>query len=171
MARHYLVPAMRLRIRIPLRHPFYPDWVPTPARSAKDGCAALSGSFPELARAAAAGVRSERAVFALQYPDSPFITDFERDVLWQTFQVPVFAMLLDREGYLAGWDCEAQDGLHVGGAWNAESMWAYRLLSSAAELEQGPCECGRPGPRLRAAPRVIVPRRRVVGATAAAIPA
>ncbi len=149
---------MRLRIRIPLRHPYFPDRVPTPARWAQGCCAAISGNFVDLARAAAAGVRAERAVFSLQSPDAPFLTDYEREALWQTFQVPVFAMLLDREGRLAAWECEAQDGLHVGGSWSEESMWAYRLLSSAAELESSPCECGRPGQRLRPAPRIIVPR-------------
>jgi hypothetical protein len=162
---------MRLRIRVPLRHPFYPDRVPTPARSAKGYCAALSGSFPELAQAAASGVRAGRAIFALQYPDSPFITEYEREVLWQTFQVPVFAMLLDREGRLAAWECEAQDGMHIGGSWHPESIWVYRLLSCAAMLEATPCDCGRPGQRLRPAPRIIVPRPRSQVAAGANAPA
>ncbi len=150
---------MRLRIRFPLRHPFYPDRVPTPTRSAQGSCAVLSGSFPELTQAAASGIRVERAVFTLQSPDTPFLTEYERDVLWQTFQVPVFAMLLDNDGRLAAWECEAQDGLHVGGSWHPESIWVYRLLSSAGELESAACDCGRPGQRLRPAPRIVVPRR------------
>ncbi len=149
---------MRLRIRVPLRHPFYPDRVATPARLAKGNCAVLSGTFSELARAAAEGVRAEKAVFALQYPDSPFMSEYERDVLWQTFQVPVHALLLDREGRLAGWECEAQDGFHVGGAWTEEALWAHRLLSTVGALENAACDCGRPGSRLRPTPERI-PRR------------
>ncbi len=151
---------MRLRIRFPLRHPLFPALAPTPVRSAKGVCSVLSGNFQELARASASGIRAERAIFTLHNPHHPFLTDYERDLLWQTYQVPVFAMLLDRRGRLAAWECEAQNGMHVGGSWNLECLWVYRLLSSAAELESVPCECGRPGQRLRPAPRVIVPRTR-----------
>jgi hypothetical protein len=149
---------MRLRIRLPLRHPWFPALAPTPVRSAKGICQALSGSFQELARASASGVRAEQAVFTLHNPKNPFLSDYERDLLWQTYQVPVFAMLLDRQGRLAAWECEAQDGMHVGGSWNSECLWVYRLLSSAAEMQSAPCECGRLGQRLRPAPRIIVPR-------------
>ncbi len=140
---------MRLRIRVPLRHPFYPEWVATPARTAVDECAVLSGSLTELLEAAAAGLRVTRAVLVLQSTDRPFLSAHERDALWETFQVPVFALLLDRQGQLAAWECEAQDGMHVGGAWTEEAIWVYRLLTSIAELENAPCECGRPGERLR----------------------
>jgi len=50
--------------------------------------------------------------------------------------VPVFALLLDRDGRLLAYECEAQSGLHVG----PQAPW------SARELESAPCECGRPGP-------------------------
>ena len=140
---------MRMRIRVPLRHPVYPDWVATPAREGVEECAVISGTFPELARAATAGAKAKHAVFALQGPDNPFLGDRQRDILWEAFQVPIFALLLDREGRLAGWECEAQDGLHVGGAWVEEEIWVYRLLTSVGELESAPCECGRPGERVR----------------------
>lgn len=144
---------MRMRIRVPLRHPFYPEWVATPARAATEECPVISGSFAELLEASASELRPTRAVLALRFPDSPFMSDQERDALWAAFQVPVLALLLDRQGRLAGWECEAQAGLHVGGAWTQEEIWAYRLLTSVAELDNTPCECGRPGQRLRAVPK------------------
>jgi hypothetical protein len=72
--------------------------------------------------------------------------------------VPVFALLLDREGQLAGWECEAQGGLHLGEAWAGETLWACRLLARGGVLESSPCECGRPGQRLRTAD-FDIPRR------------
>src|ERR1017187_9515647 len=99
---------MRLKIRFPLRHPLYPDWAVTPARTARGRSTALSGTYWELARAAAAGKAAERAVFVMHYPDTPFLSDADRDVLWEAFQVPVYACLLDGDGRLVGYECEAQ---------------------------------------------------------------
>ncbi len=139
---------MRMRIRVPLRHPFYAEWVATPARIAHEECDVLSGNYQELMQAAAGGVRVKRVVFALRSTDAPFLGEAERDVLWRAFQVPVVGMLLDREGRLAGWECEAQDGLHLGSAWTLEAIWAYRLVTSGAALDDSTCECGRAGQRL-----------------------
>ena len=119
----------------------------------------LSGKVEELLEAARSGVRAERAVFALQYPDRPFITEEERDLLWQTFQVPVYAVLLDREGQIAAWECEAQEGLHVGARWSEAALWAQRLLARGASMETNPCECGRPGSRIRTSGLDAIPRR------------
>jgi hypothetical protein len=148
---------MRVTFRIPLRHPFYPEWVATPARAAEDECDVLSGSFPELAQAAANGVRARVAVFALQHPDTQFLTDYERDVLWETFQVPVLGFLLDRKGVLVGWECEAQEGLHLGSAWSESALWVCRLRLGGAVIDHLPCECGRPGKRLLRPPATRIP--------------
>jgi len=86
-------------------------------------------------------------IFALHYPGSPFLSESERDQLWQMYQVPVFAVLLDRNGRLLAYECEAQSGLHVG----SQAPW------SAGALESAPCECGRPGPRLVLAAQTAVP--------------
>jgi hypothetical protein len=129
---------MRLRLRSPIRHPFYPGLAATPAAGCEGPCAALSGTFRELIRAADAGARARRMIFALHYPGSPFLSESERDELWQAFQVPVFALLLDHDGRLLAYECEAQSGLHV----EPHAPW------SAGVMESAPCECGRPGPRL-----------------------
>src|SRR5271157_250641 len=130
---------MRLRLlRSPIRHPFYPGLPVTLAVECKGPCAGLSGTLRELTRAASAGARARRMILALHYPGFPFLSETQRDQLWQVFQVPVFAVLLDRNGRLLAYECEAHSGLHVG----PQAPW------SAGVLESAPCECGRPGSRL-----------------------
>ncbi|HLK63622.1 MAG TPA: hypothetical protein VKU19_09290 [Bryobacteraceae bacterium] len=154
---------MQIRIRFPLRHPFFPEWAATPTRLAKGACTTLSGSFAELMRAATS-VRPSRAVFVMHYPESIFLTDRERDTLWEVYQVPVFALLLDGEGRLVGWECEAHDGLHIGSSCpesaddqlifsSEDSVLGYRLPLDRFVIESAPCQCGRPGQRLQYAPR------------------
>jgi len=155
---------MRLKIRFPLRHPLYPDWTVTPVRAARGRATAVSGTYWDLVRAASSGVTAGRAVFVMHNPDTPFLTDSDRDVLWEAFQVPVFACLLDGEGRLVGYECEAQDGLHIGTVCPEDShkmmisledsVLGYRIPLDRTTLEKSPCECGRPGYRLRfTAPR------------------
>jgi hypothetical protein len=139
-----LLSVMRLRLlRSPIRHPFYPGLAVTLAVECKGPCAGLSGTLRELTRAATAGARVRRMIFALHYPGTPFLNQTQRDQLWQMFQVPVLAVLLDRNGRLLAYECEAQSGLHVG----PQAPW------SAGVLESAPCECGRPGLRLQLAAR------------------
>jgi hypothetical protein len=138
---------MRFRLlRSPIRHPFYPGLAVTLAAGCKGPCAGLSGTLRELTRAATAGASVRRMIFALHYPGSSFLSQTERDRLWEVFQVPVFALLLDCDGHLLAYECEAQSGLHVG----PRSQW------SAGELESAPCECGRPGLRLMMAAQTAV---------------
>ena len=133
---------MRLRLlRSPVRHPFYPGLPVTLAARYKGPCVGLSGTLHELTRAATAGARVRRMIFALHYPGSPFLSETQRDQLWQMFQVPVLAVLLDRDGRLLAYECEAHSGLHV----EPQAPWSDSVLESA------PCECGRPGLRVKLA--------------------
>jgi hypothetical protein len=127
---------MQWWFRSRIRHPFFPGLSATPAAEAKGRCVALSGAYPELTKAALAGARPQRAVFALNLIHHPFLTGKERDSLWQIFQVPVYALLLDCNQRLLAYECEAQDGLHV----------PHNPSSVVASI----CECGRPGPRIYA---------------------
>ena len=165
---------MRLKIRFPLRHPLYPDWAVTPARAAQGRSMVLSGTCWELLRAAAGGLTAERAVFVLHFPDSPFLSASDRDALWEAFQVPVYACLLDGEGRLVGYECEAQDGLHIPTECSGDSrqtallcedsLLGYRIPLDVTLLDKSPCECGRPGQRLRfAGPRAAARRLEIVG--------
>jgi hypothetical protein len=158
---------MRLTIRFPLRHPLYPHWRVTPARFARNQCVALSGTLRELLRAGAYGIRAERALFVVHMPDSPFLTDSDRDALWESFQVPAYAVLLDGEGRLVGYECEVQDGMHIGAVrldtapgniFSDDSVLGYRVPLDHATVETSPCACGREGQRLRMSSRVP-PRR------------
>jgi hypothetical protein len=116
-----------------IRHPFFPDLAATPAPKARGRSTALAGTFLELARAAAEGVEVRRAVYVLTRAHE-FLSDGEHDELWRLFQVPIYALLVDRSGSIVGWECEAQNGLHV--------------EKGRVFAEEGPCACGRPGARL-----------------------
>jgi hypothetical protein len=131
------------------RHPLFPRVAPVRARKAQGTCTALAGTFAELAEAARAGVRVRRAVFTLHRGAAPFLGRLERDELWRLFQVPALALLLDGSGRVAGYECEAQSGLHL---LRPPGLDAAGMVVSVA------CECGRPGDRLVAASR-IPPRR------------
>jgi hypothetical protein len=147
---------MRLKIRFPLRHPFFSDWKVTPVRTALGPCTAISGNFWELLEGAAAGVTARRAVFTMLYSDTPYLSDADRQMLWEAFQVPVFGCLLDGDGRLVAYECEAQDGLHVAvdcsgetGICGEDSILGYQVPLKYARVEKAPCDCGRPGQRLR----------------------
>ena len=138
--RHYPF-AMRLsirKVRGAPRHPLYPGLTAARAATARGEHAALAGSFDELARARAAGARARRAVFVLHYSGRPFLSEGERDALWEMFRAPVYGLLLGRDGRVLGYECEAQDGLHAGANW----------APAAGLMEAVPCCCGRPGVRL-----------------------
>ena len=139
---------MKLRIRFPLRHPFNSELAATPARLAKGECPVLSGTPQELLESASEGTRASRAVFALRFPDDPFLRDEDRDALWGAFQVPVYAILLDHQGRLIAYECEAQAGLHI-----AEE----RVEEVRPELVDNTlCECGRAGERIGASQLLAV---------------
>jgi len=130
---------MLLAFRRRIRHPFYPALKPASAVDAQATPSSLTGTFAELSRAAAAGVRVERAVFPQYSPANPFPSEGERDALWSMFEVPVMAMLVDQGGVI-GYECEMQEGFHL-----KEESAGGRL---SGRLEHSLCECGRPGPRL-----------------------
>jgi hypothetical protein len=92
--------------------------------------AALAGTFGELVLAASRGAMARRAVFVLTHTGD-WLSDADRDELWRVFQVPVYMLLVTRDGRVVAWECEAQDGLHIteGG-------------------KESTCACGRPGAKL-----------------------
>jgi len=124
---------MSLWFRPRLRHPFYPRLLTTPAAEAHGRVIALSGTFHELEQAAAAGATAERALLVLNRWNGDSLTGAQRDRLWTLFQVPAYAMLIDSDGRLVGFECEAQNGFHVPGKPAPDSPL---------------CECGRPGQML-----------------------
>jgi hypothetical protein len=131
---------MRLPFQRRIRHPFYPDLKTAPAAAGKPVSTAVAGTVAELLKAGAAGAEVARAIFPLQGVASPFLSAHQRDRLWNMFEVPVMAMLVDRRGSVVGYECEMQEGFHL------DAEYAAGLHSGL--LESTCCECGRPGPRL-----------------------
>lgn len=113
-----------------IRHPFFPGLTAAPAEEAQGRWQALAGTFGELARAAARGVRVRRAVYVLT-GEGTFLSDGERDELWRLFEVPVYALVTKHSGRLVAWECEAQNGLHLAG-----------------DADENACACGRPGAKI-----------------------
>lgn len=109
-----------------IRHPFFPRLAADLATDCRGRSSVLAGTFAELAGAAQRGAVARRAVYVLTTPNQP-LSAGERDELWHLFEVPVYA-LVQRNGRVEAWECEAQTGLHgeIGGT---------------AVL----CACGRPG--------------------------
>src|SRR5258707_130556 len=115
---------MRVVIRFgtPIRHPFFPDLTATPVVEATGKCVGLSGSLNQLMEAPAEA-RATRALFVLRNPESPFLSDADRDALWSRYQVPVFTILVGERGKQLAYECEAQAGLHVAINCLAGSNW------------------------------------------------
>jgi hypothetical protein len=114
----------------------------TPARTCGHRhAAALAGTYAELEQAAKVGATVERALYVLIDAPGPYLTDLQRDELWELFGVPVFAMLCETGGHLLGWECEAHAGFH-----RPEKMENRPAVPGT--LVRAPCECGRPGIRI-----------------------
>src|SRR6266516_1214050 len=137
MKRYGMKSVARSRI---IRHPLYPALAAIPATEATGLCPAITGTFPELAQACAAGVRASHVVFPMHGSGGPFLSASERDALWELFQVPIYVLILDGKGRVVAYECEAQSGLHL-----ASDMEASPVAGS---IESSPCDCGRPGPRV-----------------------
>jgi hypothetical protein len=97
-------------------------------------------------------------VFVLtQCGDRP-VSDTVRVVLWQTFGVPVYELLVGPGGMLLACECEAQEGWHAQPYANfsvshgevvIEALRQKRLRTGLlGYIETALCACGRPGMRV-----------------------
>ena len=96
-----------------------------------------------------------------------WITEEEREQLWEVFQVPLFEQLCDHRGRVLAHECEARQGLHIGDGqtwivdlharlWHAAGQNVInrsRIVPEATGLYgkvtlEG-CPCGQAGPRLK----------------------
>ncbi|MEK7408593.1 MAG: hypothetical protein AAB225_26275 [Acidobacteriota bacterium] len=132
---------------------------------------ALAGPLEKLCLVAAAveagqlSLRSlNRAVIVLTQLGKAGLGEQDREMLWQTFQVPVFEYLLGFANELLAWECDAHQGLHVLSSEAVFERRGTRLLCTSlvdlsypvlrlatgvtASLEDGACACGEPGPRM-----------------------
>jgi hypothetical protein len=143
------------------------NWQSRVERFRPEAIAAPLGVLRELAR----HVEHGSAVMAhLQYPIIAFTTvgegplsDADRELFWQAFEVPVFEQFLGHENELIAWECEAHDGLHIV-CENAILECDTELLVTSLTgrrkpvirvaanrrvwIERSACGCGRTGSRL-----------------------
>jgi hypothetical protein len=82
-----------------------------------------------------------------------FLDDGDRHEIWRRFAVPVFEQLLDDEGRVLAFECEAHIGLHVDPAVRhtlsgGELLVNGRPSGITVREAHGICGCGKPGPRL-----------------------
>jgi hypothetical protein len=97
---------------------------------------AIAGPIEQLRRVARRGVALQHAVIALTYRSGPALSDIDREFLWRAFGVPVFEQFLGANNELLATECEAHQGLHIFGEWNA------------GPLDTSMCACGSKTPRL-----------------------
>jgi hypothetical protein len=100
----------------------------------------------------------DHAVFVLTSCGDPPLTDVARVVLWQSFGVPVYELLIGPRGTLLASECEAQDGWHVepGAIFSRrndelvlEAPGRGRVRTGiTGHLDLERCACGREGTRL-----------------------
>ena len=123
----------------------------------------------ELAEKARRGIPSiptpGRAIIALTRLEYCALPESARDLLWRTFEVPVFEQLLGADSSVLAWECEAHEGLHtvennVVVEQNTESQLIVTSLTDrrrpvlrlvtgfTGTLEAEACGCGHPGLRL-----------------------
>lgn len=96
-------------------------------------------------------------LIAFTGPGLGHLTDADRDLFWNCFEVPVFEYLLGVENQLIARECEAHGCLHVSPNFHVEaiagqivatplhpnSMIVLRLKTELnAQLEERRCECG-----------------------------
>jgi len=104
------------------------------------------------------------------------LTQTDRDLLWEAFQVPVFEQFLGPDGRVIAWECQAHNGLHLRSEnaileFPAGSRLSELYLTSLTDLchpalrlatrfhaivSEQPCECGRSERRLMTVRRMAV---------------
>jgi len=109
--------------------------------------------------------RVQRAIIAFTGTGDGALPESTRELLWRTFEVPVFEQRLGADGSILAWECEAHDGLHLieqnlvlEQGLNRELIMTsltdrrypmLRLIAAVAgTIDTEPCGCGRPGLRL-----------------------
>jgi len=112
--------------------------------------------------------RLRHSVLAFSCLGHGFLSDEARDLFWRVFRVPVFGQILSPGCNVLAWECEAHEGYHFArdrvcfenGFRDSERELlatslidlrrpALRLATGlSGDIEERPCGCGEPGPRL-----------------------
>ena len=100
----------------------------------------------------------DRALFVLSRLDESPANDQLRVVLWQTFAVPVYELLLGPGNKILAGECEAHEGWHPSSGvefWISDGELLVDTSTAqafhtglTANITVEPCSCGRPGPRI-----------------------
>lgn len=100
----------------------------------------------------------DHAIMVLTSVGDQPLTDVGRVVLWQSFGVPVYELLVSARGMLLASECEAHDGLHLeaGAVFSSidnelvlEGSGLSRIRTGiTGQLKAERCACGREGMRL-----------------------
>ena len=100
----------------------------------------------------------DRAIVVLTYSCSGLLDDVFRVVLWQTFGVPVYELLLGPNSFLIAAECEVHEGWHVQPEaeifFNGDEVTCLFRSHPPVQtgwtgrLESEPCACGRSSGRL-----------------------
>ncbi|MGH9558076.1 MAG: hypothetical protein ACRD30_02475 [Bryobacteraceae bacterium] len=139
-----LIPGFRRQRKIRV---FASGWCEAARRFAPQSIAGTLAQIDELAHL---GISPTHAVIVLGRERDPRLTQQDRDRLWDALHVPVFEQIIAEDCTLLAAECEAHDGLHV------ESP---DFITGANQIDETPCGCGRPTPRLISPERVETLRR------------
>ena len=112
--------------------------------------AAIAASKGQLARLASLDDKPHltHAVIRIARPGERWLSETERDLLWDAFQVPIFEQVVDTMGHVLAQDCEAHDGLHI-----ASMVFSKHLTARGHYIENELCGCGRKSLRLKQSPQ------------------
>lgn len=101
----------------------------------------------------------DHAIFVTTECGQPPLSDTARVVLWQTFGVPVYELLIGAGGKLLASECEAHNGWHLEPNVKLETADGELCVAAlgkdlpqpiglTARAETGLCPCGRAGTRI-----------------------
>ena len=163
-------PDLRCQYPESVAHPLFPGLPANQPKNFRTRYPALAGPLGLLRHVARLQpdyrVRAQFAVLVLRGPGDGDLTGSDRSLLWEAFQVPVSEAFIGFDGELLAWECEAHCGMHVNAGAIFEEFGGAIYFTSLSDRGQpslrletglsgrvlaGPCECGRPGPRLSAA--------------------
>jgi hypothetical protein len=112
-------------------------WSQEVEKFAPEALAATLAQLDPLARARIP-TPLRHALIVLGKEGGEWLTDADRERLWDAFRVPVFEQIIGDDGQLLAAECEAHEGLHI------ESSH----MRAGGRIVVSPCACGRKTPRL-----------------------
>jgi len=107
----------------------------------------IAARLPQL-HALAGAVSLTHALIIMRRPGEPHLTESQRTSLWKGFRVPIFEQIVDQDGMLLAFECEAHDGLHI-----ESTRFSRQDHGNQYVVYKHPCACGRVVPRLRSTHR------------------